>query len=115
MTTATRYEAVIGMEAHAELLTASKMFCGCSTEFGAPPNTQCCPVCLGLPGSLPVPNRKAVEHVLRTALALNCAINRHSIFHRKNYDRGERPSRYLCRRTETHRAHPAGAPGGRHR
>ncbi len=83
--TAIEYEAVIGMEAHAELLTASKMFCGCSTAFGAAPNTQCCPVCLGLPGSLPVPNRKAVEHVLRTALALNCAINRHSIFHRKNY------------------------------
>jgi len=70
-TTATRYEAVIGMEVHAELLTASKMFCGCSTEFGAPPNTQCCPVCLGLPGSLPVPNRAAVEHVLRTAVALS--------------------------------------------
>src|SRR5947208_7913245 len=79
------YEPVIGMEVHAELLTASKMFCGCSTQFGAEPNTQCCPVCLGLPGSLPVPNRKAVELVSRTALALNCEINRHSIFHRKNY------------------------------
>ena len=94
MTTATRYEAVIGMEAHAELLTASKMFCGCSTEFGAPPNTQCCPVCLGLPGSLPVPNRKAVEHVLRTSLALNCAINRRSIFHRKNYFYPDLPKAY---------------------
>jgi aspartyl-tRNA(Asn)/glutamyl-tRNA(Gln) amidotransferase subunit B len=92
--TATRYEAVIGMEVHAELLTASKMFCGCSTEFGAPPNTQCCPVCLGLPGSLPVPNRKAIEHVLRTALALNCAINRHSIFHRKNYFYPDLPKAY---------------------
>jgi aspartyl-tRNA(Asn)/glutamyl-tRNA(Gln) amidotransferase subunit B len=94
MTTATRYEAVIGMEVHAELLTASKMFCGCSTEFGAPPNTQCCPVCLGLPGSLPVPNRKAVDHVLRTALALNCSINRHSIFHRKNYFYPDLPKAY---------------------
>jgi aspartyl-tRNA(Asn)/glutamyl-tRNA(Gln) amidotransferase subunit B len=92
--TSTRYEAVIGMEAHAELLTASKMFCGCSTEFGAPPNTQCCPVCLGLPGSLPMPNRKAVDHVLRTALALNCTINLHSIFHRKNYFYPDLPKAY---------------------
>jgi aspartyl-tRNA(Asn)/glutamyl-tRNA(Gln) amidotransferase subunit B len=91
---ATRYEAVIGMEVHAELLTASKMFCGCNTEFGAPPNTQCCPVCLGLPGSLPVPNRLAVEHVLRTALALGCTINRHSIFHRKNYFYPDLPKAY---------------------
>ena len=94
MTTATRYEPVIGMEVHAELLTASKMFCGCSTEFGAPPNTQCCPVCLGLPGSLPVPNRQAIEHVLRTALALSCSINRHSIFHRKNYFYPDLPKAY---------------------
>jgi aspartyl-tRNA(Asn)/glutamyl-tRNA(Gln) amidotransferase subunit B len=93
-TTATRYEAVIGMEVHAELLTASKMFCGCSTTFGAPPNTQCCPVCLGLPGSLPVPNRAAVEHVLRTAVALNCSINHHSIFHRKNYFYPDLPKAY---------------------
>jgi aspartyl-tRNA(Asn)/glutamyl-tRNA(Gln) amidotransferase subunit B len=92
--TAARYEAVIGMEAHAELLTESKMFCGCSTAFGAAPNTQCCPVCLGLPGSLPVPNRKAVDHVLRTALALNCTINRHSIFHRKNYFYPDLPKAY---------------------
>src|SRR5918992_1578247 len=82
------------MEVHAELLTVSKMFCGCSTEFGAPPNTQCCPVCLGLPGSLPVPNRAAIEHVLRTALALNCTINRHSIFHRKNYFYPDLPKAY---------------------
>jgi aspartyl-tRNA(Asn)/glutamyl-tRNA(Gln) amidotransferase subunit B len=87
-------EAVVGMEVHAELLTLSKMFCGCGTEFGASPNTQCCPVCLGLPGSLPAPNRKAVEHVLRTALALNCAINRHSIFHRKNYFYPDLPKAY---------------------
>jgi aspartyl-tRNA(Asn)/glutamyl-tRNA(Gln) amidotransferase subunit B len=87
-------EAVIGMEAHAELLTRSKMFCGCSTQFGEPPNTQCCPVCLGLPGSLPVPNRAAVEQVVRVALALNCAINRTSIFHRKNYFYPDLPKAY---------------------
>ena len=87
-------EAVVGMEVHAELLTESKMFCGCGTQFGASPNTQCCPVCLGLPGSLPVPNRAAIEHVLRTALALNCEINRHSLFHRKNYFYPDLPKAY---------------------
>ncbi|MGV3723199.1 MAG: Asp-tRNA(Asn)/Glu-tRNA(Gln) amidotransferase subunit GatB [Actinomycetota bacterium] len=91
---ATKIEAVVGMEVHAELLTESKMFCGCGTQFGAPPNTQCCPVCLGLPGSLPVPNRLAIDHVLRTALALNCTINRHSIFHRKNYFYPDLPKAY---------------------
>src|SRR5207249_1356413 len=94
MSAATNYEPVIGMEVHAELLTRSKMFCGCGTQFGAPPNTQCCPVCLGLPGSLPVPNRAAVEHVVRTALALNCEINAHSIFHRKNYFYPDLPKAY---------------------
>jgi aspartyl-tRNA(Asn)/glutamyl-tRNA(Gln) amidotransferase subunit B len=89
-----KIEAVVGMEVHAELLTRSKMFCGCGTQFGAPPNSQCCPVCLGLPGSLPVPNRAAVEHVLRTALALNCEINPHSIFHRKNYFYPDLPKAY---------------------
>src|SRR5438132_14003960 len=82
------------MEVHAELLTASKMFCGCSTQFGAEANTQCCPVCLGLPGSLPVPNRKAVDLVLRTALALSCEINPDSIFHRKNYFYPDLPKAY---------------------
>lgn len=94
MATETAIQAVIGMEVHAELLTESKMFCGCGTQFGASPNTQCCPVCLGLPGSLPVPNRAAIEHVLRTALALNCEINRHSIFHRKNYFYPDLPKAY---------------------
>jgi aspartyl-tRNA(Asn)/glutamyl-tRNA(Gln) amidotransferase subunit B len=89
-----KLEAVVGMEVHAELLTESKMFCGCGTRFGAPPNSQCCPVCLGLPGSLPVPNRAAVEHVLRTALALGCEINRHSLFHRKNYFYPDLPKAY---------------------
>lgn len=79
------YEPVIGMEVHAELLTESKMFCDCSAHFGGDPNSRVCPVCLGLPGSLPVPNKKAVEYVMRAALALNCEINEYSIFHRKNY------------------------------
>jgi aspartyl-tRNA(Asn)/glutamyl-tRNA(Gln) amidotransferase subunit B len=94
MAVATQLEAVVGMEVHAELLTDSKMFCGCGTQFGASPNTQCCAVCLGLPGSLPVPNRAAVDHVLRTALALNCEISRHSIFHRKNYFYPDLPKAY---------------------
>ena len=79
------YEPVIGMEVHAELLTESKMFCDCSAHFGGDPNSRVCPVCLGLPGSLPVPNKKAVEYVMRAALALNCEINEYSVFHRKNY------------------------------
>ncbi|MFD9804840.1 Asp-tRNA(Asn)/Glu-tRNA(Gln) amidotransferase GatCAB subunit B, partial [Streptomyces sp. NPDC059071] len=69
-----RYEPVLGMEVHVELGTATKMFCGCPTEFGAEPNTQVCPVCLGLPGSLPVVNEKAVEAAIRIGLALNCSI-----------------------------------------
>lgn len=89
-----KVQAVVGMEVHAELLTESKMFCGCGTQFGAPANTQCCPVCLGLPGSLPVPNRAAIEHVLRTALALNCTINRRCLFHRKNYFYPDLPKAY---------------------
>ena len=69
-----RYDPVIGLETHVELSTASKMFCGCPTEFGAAPNTQICPVCLGLPGSLPVTNRSAIEHTMRIGLALGCSI-----------------------------------------
>ncbi len=79
------YEAVIGMEIHAELDTQTKLFCGCSTRFGAEPNTQTCPVCLGLPGSLPVLNRKAFEYAVKTALALKCKIARDLDFDRKNY------------------------------
>ena len=71
---ATEYEAVIGLEVHGQLLSRSKMFCACSTEFGAPPNTHVCPVCLGLPGALPVPNRDAVQMAIRAALALECAV-----------------------------------------
>jgi aspartyl-tRNA(Asn)/glutamyl-tRNA(Gln) amidotransferase subunit B len=88
------YEAVIGMEVHAELLTESKMFCGCKNAFGGEPNTRCCPVCLGMPGSLPVMNKKAVEHVIRTALALNCQITRNAKFDRKNYYYPDLPKGY---------------------
>jgi aspartyl-tRNA(Asn)/glutamyl-tRNA(Gln) amidotransferase subunit B len=88
------YEPVVGMECHAELLTESKMFCGCKNEFGGEPNTRCCPVCTGMPGSLPVMNRVAVEHVIRTALALNCTINRHAKFDRKNYYYPDLPKGY---------------------
>ena len=79
------YEAVIGLEVHAQLLTASKIFCGCSTRFGEAPNSQTCPVCLGLPGVLPVLNKKAVEFAIRTALAVRGSIAAHSVFARKNY------------------------------
>jgi aspartyl-tRNA(Asn)/glutamyl-tRNA(Gln) amidotransferase subunit B len=88
------YVAGIGMEVHAELLTRSKMFCRCPVAFGGEPNTRTCPVCLALPGSLPVINREAVELVLRTALALNCKIAMRSIFHRKNYFYPDLPKGY---------------------
>ncbi len=90
----TEYEPVIGMEVHAELLTESKMFCDCSADFGGEPNTRTCPVCLALPGSLPVPNKKAVEYVMRTALALNCEVSEFSNFHRKNYFYPDLPKNY---------------------
>ena len=88
------YQTVVGMECHAELLTKSKMFCGCANEFGGAPNTRTCPVCLGLPGSLPVMNREAVTLVLRTALALNCEISRDCLFARKNYFYPDLPKGY---------------------
>jgi len=93
--TATRYEVVVGLEVHAQVLTVSKMFCGCSTEYlTAPPNANTCPVCLGLPGSLPVINRRAVEATIRTALALNCEIPAFSKFDRKNYFYPDLPKGY---------------------
>ncbi|NDE74955.1 MAG: Asp-tRNA(Asn)/Glu-tRNA(Gln) amidotransferase subunit GatB, partial [Proteobacteria bacterium] len=84
---ATDYEVVIGLEVHAQVVTESKMFCSCSSRYsGAPPNTLVCPVCLGMPGSLPVMNRTAVEATIITALALNCEIPEFSKFDRKNYN-----------------------------
>jgi aspartyl-tRNA(Asn)/glutamyl-tRNA(Gln) amidotransferase subunit B len=92
---ATQYEVVVGLEVHAQVLTQSKMFCGCSTDYlTSPPNSNTCPVCLGLPGSLPVINRRAVEATIRTALALNCEIPAFSKFDRKNYFYPDLPKGY---------------------
>ena len=88
------YEAVIGLEVHAHLLTHSKIFCGCATAFGAPPNTQVCEVCLGMPGSLPVLNKKAVEYAVKMALAIDCTIAPESVFARKNYFYPDLPKGY---------------------
>jgi aspartyl-tRNA(Asn)/glutamyl-tRNA(Gln) amidotransferase subunit B len=89
-----QYEAVIGLEIHAQLLTKSKIFCGCSTAFGAPPNTHLCPVCLGLPGALPVLNHAAVDCAIRASLALGCEVHETSIFARKNYFYPDLPKGY---------------------
>jgi len=94
VTAHTAYEPVIGLEVHVHLLTATKIFCSCSTRFGAPPNTNVCPVCLGMPGALPVLNRKAVEFATLAAMALNCRINETSIFARKNYFYPDLPKGY---------------------
>jgi len=88
------YESVIGLEVHTELATASKVFCGCPTTFGVPPNTQVCPICIGMPGVLPVLNKKALEYSIRTALTLNCHINEVILFDRKNYYYPDLPKNY---------------------
>jgi aspartyl-tRNA(Asn)/glutamyl-tRNA(Gln) amidotransferase subunit B len=90
----TRYEPVIGLETHVELSTASKMFCGCPTDFGAEPNTHTCPVCLGLPGALPVANEAAIESTIRIGLALNCTIASWCRFARKNYFYPDMPKNF---------------------
>ncbi|HEX9891549.1 MAG TPA: Asp-tRNA(Asn)/Glu-tRNA(Gln) amidotransferase subunit GatB [Actinomycetota bacterium] len=90
----TTYETVIGLECHVELSTRTKMFCGCVNAFGAPPNTNVCPVCLGHPGTLPVPNREAVERTMKIALALGSEVTAHSLFHRKNYFYPDMPKNY---------------------
>ena len=97
----TAFEPVIGLEVHAQLRTATKIFCGCSTRFGAPPNSNVCQVCLGYPGALPVLNRAAVEMALRAALATGCSINERSIFERKNYFYPDLPKGYQISQYET--------------
>src|SRR5438093_923747 len=89
-----QFETVIGLECHVELATATKMFCGCLNEFGAEPNTNVCPICLGHPGTLPVPNEKAIEYTIKIGLALDCEIAPRSLFHRKNYFYPDMPKNY---------------------
>jgi aspartyl-tRNA(Asn)/glutamyl-tRNA(Gln) amidotransferase subunit B len=89
-----KYEVVVGLEVHTQLLTKTKIFCGCSTRFGDAPNTNVCPICLGLPGTLPVLNKRAVEMAIRASLALNCEVHEHSRFARKNYFYPDLPKGY---------------------
>ena len=88
------YEVIIGLEIHSELKTDSKLFCSCKNDFGGEPNTRCCPVCLGLPGTLPVLNRHALELAVRAGLAMNCKISGFSKFDRKNYFYPDMPKAY---------------------
>ena len=94
---AKQYETVIGLEVHVELATATKIFCGCSTKFGGAPNTHTCPVCTGMPGSLPVLNKQVVDYALALGLAANCRVNRTCKFDRKNYFYPDNPQNYqIC-------------------
>lgn len=94
------YQTIIGLEVHAELSTATKIYCGCTTEFGGEPNTHCCPVCLGLPGSLPKVNKKVVEYAIKAGLAMNCSITRISSMARKNYFYPDCPKDYQITQDE---------------
>ena len=89
-----KYELVVGLEVHVQLNTRTKAFCNCPTDFGAPPNTNTCPVCLALPGTLPVLNYEAVERATRVAIALCCTVNETSVFARKNYFYPDLPKGY---------------------
>ncbi|HWC14169.1 MAG TPA: Asp-tRNA(Asn)/Glu-tRNA(Gln) amidotransferase subunit GatB [Actinomycetota bacterium] len=102
-----RYKTTIGLETHVELSTSSKMFCGCEVGFAGEPNTRTCPVCLGMPGSLPVANATAIEYTLRIALALNCTIAPRSLFHRKNYFYPDMPKNYQISQYD----YPVGSQG----
>src|SRR3989344_6537697 len=95
------YESVIGLEVHVQIKTESKLFCPCSTTFGAPPNSNVCPVCCGYPGVLPVLNRKAAESLIKTGLALGCSIREESIFARKQYFYPDLPKNYQISQYET--------------
>ena len=88
------YETVIGLEVHVELATKTKIFCGCSTAFGGAPNTHTCPVCTGMPGSLPVLNRQVVEYAMAVGIATNCSITQYCKFDRKNYFYPDNPQNY---------------------
>lgn len=88
------YETVVGLEVHVELSTKTKIFCGCGTEFGKEPNSHCCPICLGMPGTLPLMNKSVVEYATKAGLALNCEIAEFSRFDRKNYFYPDLPKGY---------------------
>ncbi len=88
------WETVIGLETHVELATKTKIFCGCTTQFGGAPNTHCCPVCTGMPGTLPTLNEKVLEYAVKTGLALGCTITRRNKFDRKNYFYPDLPKAY---------------------